>query len=98
MSPRSSRIKDRASSFENRVHGVQASRDRWRSIQSEKRHQMAQLRPDRPHVSYRKSPSGPKHTPHTHPHGVELGPHSDKPSPIRFRPTIHMYGIRKMSY
>jgi hypothetical protein len=26
---------------------------------------------------------------------VELGPHSDKPSPIRFRPTIHMNGIAK---
>jgi hypothetical protein len=94
MSPRRTQVKTRVLSLAGRVHGLQASRDRWRMIQSAKHHQRAQLRLARPHQSSHKSATGMRHTPHSHPHGVELGPHTDKPSPIRFRITIKKGGLK----
>lgn len=94
MSPRSTRIKTLTLYQEERVHGLQPSRDRWRNMETEKHHPRVQLRPDRPHIAAPKPRTGQWHTTHVDPHGVERGPHTDKPSPIRFRATIKQRGIR----
>ena len=94
MSPRSCRTRKSVASSDDRVHGTQASRERWKIIQFRKHHPMTVLRPDRPHQSTPKPRTGLRHSPHSHPHGEQLGPHTNPPGPIRFPLNMNRRGIR----
>ncbi|MDD1704736.1 MAG: hypothetical protein LUP97_05890 [Methanoregula sp.] len=47
------------------------------------RHTIEELNPQPPHTTMHKPPLPPRHDTHSHPHGDELPPHTNKPGPIK---------------
>ena len=61
------------------------SKDRARYLDTLRHHPMKTPYPHPERRAWRKrSEPGPWHTPHSHPHEEELGPHTNQPGPIRF--------------
>jgi hypothetical protein len=69
--------------------------DRRRNIGDSRHHPVSEGRVKKSHKPQKKKKLPPRHKTHTHPHGDELGPHINKPSPIKPRKTITGTGSKK---
>lgn len=56
--------------------------DRDRHLEDARHHPVNNPLPHPPHKTIKKPPLPKKHTPHSHAHEEELGPHTGKPGPI----------------
>jgi hypothetical protein len=59
------------------------SKNRERHLEDARHHPSDHPLPHPPHKSIKKPVLPPKHTPHSHPHGDELPPHTNPPGPIK---------------
>ncbi len=66
--------------------------DRDRHLEDARHHPLDHPLPHPPHKPQKKAPLKKKHTPHTRPHEEELGPHTNKPGPIKPAPKLTRTG------
>lgn len=86
MSPRHPIPKD---SVEKKAAQKKSSgMDRDRHLEDARHHPLDHPLPHPPHKTLKKPVLAKKHTPHTHLHEEERGPHTDKPGPITHEKTI----------
>jgi hypothetical protein len=71
------------------------SMDRDRHLEDAKHHPMNHPLPHPPHKTLKKPSLPKKHTPHTHAHEEDLGPHTDKPGPIKAATKVTRTGKKK---
>ena len=57
--------------------------DRERHLEDAKHHPVDHPLPHPPHKTLKKPVISKDHATHTHPHGEALGPHTNKPGPIK---------------
>jgi hypothetical protein len=70
-----------------------SSKDRMRHMEDRRHHPFVHQDPQVPHHAWSKPVLPSRHNPHSRPHGAELGPHTNKPGPIRFSKMI----VRRIS-
>jgi hypothetical protein len=69
--------------------------DRDRHLEDAKHHPLDHPLPHPPHKTLKKPALPKKHTPHTRPHEEALGPHTDKPGPIKPAKKVTRTGAKK---
>ena len=70
------------------------SKNRERHLEDARHHPSDHPLPHPPHKTIKKPVLPPKHTPHSHPHGDELPPHTNPPGPIKPSKKITKTGAR----
>jgi hypothetical protein len=95
MSPRIPSPKEKAT----KTPAVKAgpSMDRDRHLEDAKHHPLDHPLPHPPHKTLKKPELPKKHTTHTHPHEEALGPHTDKPGPIKPAKRVTQSGAKKQA-
>ncbi|MCE5298745.1 MAG: hypothetical protein LLF84_07360 [Methanoregulaceae archaeon] len=63
--------------------GEPYGQDRERDIEDRKHHPADHTTPHPPHHPQMKESLPPRHTPHSHPHGDDIGPHTNQPGPVK---------------
>ncbi len=69
--------------------------DRRRDIGDASHHPVSRAKVRKSHKPQKKKKLPPRHTTHSHPHGDELGPHVNKPSPIKPEKKITRTGAKE---
>jgi hypothetical protein len=93
MSPRHPSPKEKVTKTAPAKNGP--SMDRDRHLEDAKHHPLDHPLPHPPHKPIKKPILPKKHTPHTRPHEEALGPHTDKPGPIKPSKTVTQTGSKK---
>ena len=69
--------------------------DRERHLEDARHHPLDHPLPHPPHKAIKKPVLSKKHTPHTRPHEDDLGPHTNKPGPIKPATKVTRTGKKK---
>lgn len=94
MSPRKTEPKSSAAGASRKGPGP--SQDRKRVLDDSKHHPAKAAAARRTsHKPQKKSKLPPRHKPHSHPHGDEIGPHETRPSPIKPAKKITRTGAKR---
>jgi hypothetical protein len=81
MSPRRAQAPEKSGTTPRLKAGP--SKNRERHLEDTRHHPSDHPLPHSPHKTIKKPVLPPKHTPHSHPHGDELPPHTNPPGPIK---------------